>query len=281
MMLGEMRLEGTMYRSGEPTLAGELSPARLAQAIASLPGDIFIRSERARAPPDMSPAAPTDIAAVKDGAFAERDGALVVRTGERFEPANLPESVAARVRGMLGVRDAVRRVFQTQLDDAPEDQIVEARRRLNAVYDSFVRRFGPVSSRENVKAFAGDPDQPLLLSLENYDPETETRRQDADFRAADAGALPAGRACRDGGRSARRLAQRDRRDPLAAHGAGDRAAPLGQLQRELGSLVYRNPEGGGWETADRYLSGNVRAKLAAARRRGGARSVVSAQYRSP
>jgi len=152
MMLGEMRLEGTMYRSGEPTLAGELTSARLAQAISSLPGGIFIRSERARAPPDMSPAAPTDITAIKDGAFAERGGALVVRIGERFEPANLPDWVAGRVRGMLGVRDAVRRVFQTQLEDAPEDQIIEARQRLNADYDAFARRFGPVSSRENVKA---------------------------------------------------------------------------------------------------------------------------------
>ena len=82
---------------------------------------------------------------------------------------------------MLGVRDAVRRVFQTQLDDAPEDRIVEARRRLNSVYDAFVRRFGPVSSRDNVKAFAGDPDQPLLLSLENYDPETKRAAKTAIF----------------------------------------------------------------------------------------------------
>ena len=102
MMLGEMRLEGTMYRSSEPTLAGELTPARLAQAISSLPGDIFIRSERARAPPDMSPAAPTDIAAVKDGAFAEQDGALVVRTGERFrtrQPARVGRRARARHAG--------------------------------------------------------------------------------------------------------------------------------------------------------------------------------------
>ena len=82
---------------------------------------------------------------------------------------------------MLGVRDAIRRVFQTQLDDAPEDQIVEARRRLNTVYDAFARRFGPVSSRDNVKAFAGDPDQPLLLSLENYDPETNRAAKTAIF----------------------------------------------------------------------------------------------------
>jgi adenine-specific DNA methylase len=108
MMLGEMRLEGTMYSSNEPTLAGDLSRDLLARGVSSLPGDIFIASERPRAPPAMAPAAPTDVATVKDGAFAEQDGSLVVRVGERFAPANLSESVSGRVRGMLGVRDAVR-----------------------------------------------------------------------------------------------------------------------------------------------------------------------------
>jgi N12 class adenine-specific DNA methylase len=263
MMLGEMRLEGTMYQSDEPTLAGELTPARLAQAVSSLPADIFPRRERARAPPDMAPAPPTDLAAVKDGAFAERDGALVVRSGQNFEPANLPDWVAARVRGMLGVRDATRRVFQTQLDDAPEDQIVDARRRLNAVYDAFARRFGPVSSRDNVKAFGGDPDQPLLLSLENYDPETRRATKTAIFErrtlerykpvehvetAAEALAVSLNETGEIHWPRMEQVTGRDTRE----------------LQQELGSLVYRNPEGSGWETADRYLSGNVRVKLAAA-----------------
>lgn len=263
MMLGEMRLEGTMYRSSEATLTGDLTPTRLMQAIASLPGGIFTRSERARAPPDMAPAAPTDLGTVKDGAFAERDGVLVVRSGERFDPAVLSEYAARRVRGMLAVRDATRRVFQTQLDDAPGDRIVEARQRLNGVYDAFARRFGPLSSHDNFRAFAGDPDQPLLLSLEIYDPQTGRAAKAAIFErrtlerykpveqvetAAEALAVSLNET---GEIHWPRMAQ------MTGH--TDR-----ELQRELGSLVYRNPEGGGWETADRYLSGNVRAKLAAA-----------------
>ena len=61
------------------------------------------------------------------------------------------------------------------------------------MYDSFVSRYGPLSSRENVKAFAGDPDQPLLLSLENYDPETKRATQDRHLRAPHTGALQARR----------------------------------------------------------------------------------------
>ena len=122
---------------------------------------------------------------------------------------------AARFSGGAGARDDGRSAMPSagssrrQLEDAPDERIVEARQRLNVLYDSFVQRYGPLSSRENVKAFAGDPDQPLLLSLENYEPETQARREDGHFRAADAGALPAGRAGRDGGRGARRVAQRD------------------------------------------------------------------------
>ena len=181
MMLGEMRFERGMYNAREPTLAGEFSPERLATAIASLPSGIYPRPElharrRVIAQPDS---AATET--VKDGAFAERDGVIVVRNGAEFEPLHLSESVAARVRGMMVVRDAVRLVFQTQLNDEPEANILNARQLLNRSYDYFVRRHGPLSSKENVKAFAGDPDHPLLLSLETYDPDTKRAAKTAIF----------------------------------------------------------------------------------------------------
>ena len=264
MMLGQMRLEHGMYRSGEPSLVGELSEPTLAQAVESLPAGIYVpRDRQAITPPDMAPAEATEISAVKDGGFAERNGEIVVRNGNRFEPAHLPSSVAARIRGMLSVRDAVRAVFQTQLDDAPEERITEARKALGRVYDSFVARYGALSSRENVKAFAGDPDQPLLLSLENYDPETKTATKTPIFERR---TLERYRPVDHVETAAEALAVSlnetaeihwPRMEQLTGRSAR-------QLQRELGSLVYRNPEGGGWETADRYLSGDVRAKLATA-----------------
>jgi N12 class adenine-specific DNA methylase len=263
MMLGEMRLEGTMYKAQEPTLAGVLSPERLAQAVEGLPENVYRDSQapRGRSPP--APESPGDVSGVKEGAFAERDGVLLVRRAGILEPVRLGASVAARVRGMMGVRDAVRAVFQTQLNDAPEEQVVEARRALNNVYDSFVGRYGALSSRENVKAFAGDPDQPLLLSLENYDAATRRAAKTAIFErrtlarykpvshvetAAEALAVSLNET---GGIHWPRMEQV----------TGRKAS---SLQRELGGLVYRNPEGGLWETADRYLSGDVRSKLEAA-----------------
>ena len=78
---------------------------------------------------------------------------------------------------MLQVRDAVREVFRTQLAEAPDETITEARRHLNRSYDLFVSRFGPLNATQNVRAFGNDPDQPLLLSLEEFNPETKSRRK--------------------------------------------------------------------------------------------------------
>src|ERR1035437_7710804 len=115
MMLGQMRLEGTMYREREPALAGELSPERLKQAVASLPEGICADrragpGERARPPPENKDLADVDAADVKDGAYAIRDGLLAIRRGAVFETAKVPGAVAWRIRNMLAVRDASRGV---------------------------------------------------------------------------------------------------------------------------------------------------------------------------
>ncbi len=267
MMLGEMRLEGSQYRDREPTLAGELSPELLKQAISKLPQGIWASRntgpDRARPPPESGGLAETDGPDVKDGAYAIRDGLLKIRRGAVFETAKVPGAVAWRIRGMLAVRDAIRVVFRTQLDEAAPERIAEARALLNDLYDSFVGNCGPLSSRENVRAFAGDPDQPLLLSLEVYDPETKRARKTAIFERR---TLERYKPVAHVETAAEALA-------VSLNETGEVHWPrmeqvtgrtARQLQRELGSLVYCNPEGGQWETADRYLSGDVRRKLAAA-----------------
>jgi len=145
MMLGTMRLEGTMYRDREPALTGELTPARLAQAIAALPPGLYRNAPACRARPPPEPVPDIDTGDVKDGAYAVRDGMLVIRRGASFETAKVPGSTAWRIRGMLTVRDAVRVVFRTQLDDAPAERIAEARLLLNQIYESFTGRYGPLS----------------------------------------------------------------------------------------------------------------------------------------
>ncbi len=258
MMLGKMKLEGTMYRGAEPTLAGQLTPEMLNRAVKELPAGAYIPKDEGRGPP-LPVLDAEAFTGIKDGAYALRDGALVIRSGDSFEPLSLSASTVARVRGMMAIRDGVRLVFKTQLEDAPEERIIEARKLLGSLYDSFTYRYGPLSSRENLRAFAGDPDQPLLLSLENYDAEHNRATKTAIFErrtlerykpATHVDTAPEALAIslnETGGIDWKRMGS------LTGHNAR-------KMQRELDSLVYRNPEGE-WETADRYLSGNVRAKL--------------------
>jgi N12 class adenine-specific DNA methylase len=259
MMLGTMTLEGTMYRGAEPTLAGTLTPELLNKAVNALPKGAYVPKDLGRGPPPLATLDAEAFTGIKDGAYAMRDGALVMRSGDSFETASLSPTAVDRVRGMMAVRDAVRLVFKTQLEDAPEQRIVEARKLLNTLYDSFTHKYGPLSSRENIRAFAGDPDQPLLLSLENYDAEAKRATKTAIFER----------------RTLERYKPKDHVESapealaisLNETGAIDwqrmgalTGSSARQMQQELDSLIYRNPEGQ-WETADRYLSGNVRAKL--------------------
>ena len=258
MMLGEMKLEGTMYSASEPTLAGDLTQGLLRRAVEALPVGAYIPRDEARGPPPAVLDAEA-LTGVKEGAFAEHAGEIVIRNGNSFELTRLSISATARIRGMMTVRDAVRLVFRTQLEDAPEERITEARKLLNSIYDSFVARYGALSNRDNCRAFGSDPDQPLLLSLEIYDAETKRAQKTAIFErrtlqqhrhaehvetAAEALAI----SLNEVGRIHWPLMEK-----LTGHSSR-------QLQRELDSLIYRNPEGE-WETADRYLSGDVRAKL--------------------
>ncbi len=262
MMLGRMEIEHSQYGPA-PELIGNLNAAVLAEAISRLPRDVYRNRETAGPVIQIGADQVPEVGAVKDGGLADRDGKIVVRNGAVFQTLTLPASVCARIRGMLQVRDTVREVFRTQLSDADDRSIVEARNHLNRTYDYFVARFGPLNARENVKTFAGDPDHPLLLSLEEFNPETKravktpifNRRTLERYRpverveAASEALLVS--LNETGGINWPRM------ESLTGRCASD-------LQDELGSLVYRNPEGGEWETADRYLSGNVRAKLAVA-----------------
>jgi N12 class adenine-specific DNA methylase len=257
MMLGKMTLEGSMYGGHEPTLEGTLTPELLERAVHALPEGAYIPKSEGRGPPRVIEA--ESFTGIKDGAYAEHDGKMVIRNGNSFDATSLSSTAAARIKGMMAVRDAVRLVFKTQLEDAPDHQITEARHVLNQIYDSFVRKYGPLSSRENIRAFGGDPDQPLLLSLENYDAEHKRAAKTAIFeRRTLAKYVPATQV--DTAAEALAISLNEtggidwkRMSSLTGHSAKE-------MQHELDAMVYRNPEGD-WETADRYLSGNVRAKL--------------------
>ena len=249
-MLGRMEIGHGRYGL-VPELIGTLDATILNEAISRLPGNVYRNRESlgpvVRTGLEQVPA----VGAVKEGGLAEHDGQIVIRHGDIFEPLALPASVRTRIRGMLQVRDAVREVFRTQLSDGDDRNIVDARNHLNRTYDFFVSRYGPLNARENLKAFAGDPDHPLLLSLEEFNPETKRATKTPIFnRRTLERYRPVERV--EAASEALLVSLNEtgainwpRMESLTGRCAAD-------LQDELGPLAYRNPEGGGRETADSY-----------------------------
>jgi len=184
MMLGRMRLSGRMYRDNEPTLESDkrdLGEA-LAQAVEKLPQNIYEPQAHQVAEPTFDQTVPAPDY-VKPNAYCTHDGMVCIREENVLRPLNdLPSEARSRIRGLIQVRDAVRSCLRSQLDGSSEEQVAEARFQLNLSYDRFSSRFGPVTLRANQRAFDGDPDLPLLLSLEDYDDETKTAKKATIFR---------------------------------------------------------------------------------------------------
>jgi N12 class adenine-specific DNA methylase len=259
-MIGRPTLEGTQYQAEEFSLSGTFCPTRFAELIAELPSNVYIPASiqtHTRVPLAL---APCELESIKDGAYGLVNNQLVIRNGQALEPVTLSKAVELRIRALMAVRDRVRDVLRTQLDNASEGEIVRARRQLNAEYDRFVLRFGPISSKENFRAYACDPDHPLLLSLEEYDPETKRATKTKIFHERTIeGYKPVEHVDTAAEALVVSLNETGRVDWPRMEALTGKSIP--GLQAELTGLVFRNPEGNMWETADAYLSGNVRQKL--------------------
>jgi N12 class adenine-specific DNA methylase len=182
-----------------------------------------------------------------------------------------------RLAGLIGLRDLARRVLESQNEGWPEEHRNNARRDLNRAYDLFVSRYGPVNKKTfsetadgsmirrmpNLVKFREDPDAMLVMALEDYD--------DITGKAAKASIMtrdvvgPAPEVTNVASAEEGLLVSLDRRGgvdlPFIAHLYGN---PERLVIEELGDLIYREPESNEWQTADQYLSGNVRSKLAKA-----------------
>jgi N12 class adenine-specific DNA methylase len=289
MMLGEFGAYGTMYGPDEPALRGRPGddlPALLAAAIQTLPQNIA-----AKPGADVqveAPVAPMDVADTPVGSFyMAPDGTVMKRLEDRMgdaqaEPVQFKdERSRERVAGMIRLRDAFARLRAAQLSSAPDADDISnrLRDRLNRVYDAFVKANGPVNTDANKRLFRADPTWPQVSALENnFDKGV------SDTVSKTTGEAPrkpsATKAAIFSKRTQRPYAKVDRaanaKDALAATLSDvgrldlDAIAAIypksrDEIVEELGSLVYELP-GGGYDTSDRYLSGNVKQKLAEAER---------------
>jgi N12 class adenine-specific DNA methylase len=262
LMLGEMRLQGRMYSRNEPTLAdtGQDLKAALAGAIQQLPANAYQPLNRSQglATADQNIPAPGD---VKPNAYTLHENEIVIRQGNELVPLqHLPTQTKLRIRGLIQVRDAVRQCLRTQLEDAGEDDIKLARHQLNQAYDRFVNRFGPVSERANAMAFRGDPDLPLLYSLENYDTETRKAAKTAVFRERTVHRQRPVTAVQSP-KEAIIVSLNEKGRVDLDHIATLLNRPADEFIPELKGVLFLNPQTQTWETEDHYLSGDVRDKL--------------------
>jgi N12 class adenine-specific DNA methylase len=265
LMLGHLQLTGRMYRDNEPTLEGDgrvLGDA-LATAIPALPAGIYRAQRVELAEPTTEQTTPAPDF-VKPNAYCIHDGIVCIREENVLRRlADLPSETRSRIRGLIQVRDALRSCLRSQLDGSSEEQVVEARRQLNYAYDRFVARFGPINLRANQRAFDGDPDLPLLLSLEHYNDETKRASKATVFnertihhrRPVESVNSP---------KEALLVALNERGRVDLDHMAGLLNKPTEEFLPDLKGIIFLNPQTNEWEIDNHYLSGNVREKLAVA-----------------
>jgi len=270
MMLGKLKhVEHGMYGRDEVTLEADgrdLGEA-LASAVATLPEGIYrpLTESQAAAQRQTIPV-PTG---VKPNAYVLTDhggGGIAVRDGDELRLlSELSSMTARRIRRLIHVRDAARDCLRSQVEDRPESELIAARFRLNQDYDFFVAQFGPLSHQANIRAFAGDPDLPLLLSLENYDEAANSATKTAIFRERTiqrrAEVTSAG-----GAKEALVITLSEKGRVDLEHIGRLLGKPEAAFLPALQGAIFHNPVTKRWETDDEYLSGNVREKLAVVER---------------
>lgn len=288
MMLGEFGAFSGMYGGNTAALVsrkGQNTAQLLETALQKLPQNIFKQPEKdeVQLQRDMAKTIPE----VKVGSLFVEEGRIYKRLpdelgekqSERYEDLPSNETAFKRVAGMIEVREALARVRQLQLtQNVAQGVLNAARQKLNEVYDDFVKNYGYLNSQTNKNLFADDPSQPQLLALEDgYDkgisreiakktgqeyrkPNAKkaaifTKRTQYPFAQVESVAT-----AKDGLTESLTAIGRVDVPRIAKKYGKDES----QVIEELGALIYNDPVYG-WQTAEQYLSGNVKAKLAQAK----------------
>ena len=265
MVLGTPTSESTQYGRQDYTVApieGADLAAQLHAAVQSIGGEY-----RAAELPDLGenetiqdtiPADPN----VKNYSYAVVDGEVYYRENSVMVKPNLNATAKERVKGMAELRDCVHRLIDLQMWESDDLSIRAEQQKLNRLYDRFTEKYGLINSRGNALAFADDSSYYLLCSLEMLDDEDKTKlKGKADMftkrtirqrqsvtsvdTAAEALALSIGEKARVDMGYMSQLTGKSEDD----------------LIDELNGVIFLDPVYGDWQTADEYLSGNVRQKL--------------------
>ena len=273
MVLGELTTENTQYGREELTVVpieGTSLADQLAEAVQHIEGNytaVEIAAPEvadAEAQRKTLPADPT----VKNFSYTVVDGEIYYRENSIMTQIELSDNAKGRVAGMVELRQIVNELIDQQLNDFPDEDIKASQAKLNAAYDAFTAKYGLINDKKNARLFDDDSSYYLLCSLENLD-ENKNLKSKADMFTKRT--IRPERVVTSVDTPSEALAV-----SIGEHGKVDlpyMAELLGtpgnceRITTELSGVIFKDPAAdaddseAGWQTADEYLSGNVRDKL--------------------
>ena len=273
MVLGELTAESTQYGREELTVApieGTSLADQLAEAVQHIEGQY---TEVEVETPDIAdtenekhilPADPE----VKNFSYTVVDGEVFYRENSVMTQVELSDTAKGRVTGMVELRQIVNDLIDQQLNDYPDEDIKATQERLNAAYDAFTAKYGLLNDRKNGRLFEQDSSYYLLCSLENLDEQGQLKSKAAMFTKRTI-------------RPERTVTSVDTPSEALAVSIGEHGkvdlpymaellgtpGEYGRITTELSGVIFKDPAAdptdpeAGWQMADEYLSGDVRAKL--------------------
>lgn len=268
MVLGEMKMESTRFGTFEPVCKARKDiplSELLSNAVQRINGEI---PELDNGVDEISDEQELSVPAdpnVRNFSFTLVDGRVYFRENDRMHPASVSMTAENRIKGLIQIRDCVRKLIEYQTEDYPEEMIRTEQENLNRLYDAYTAKYGLINSRGNYLAFASDESYFLLCSLEVLDDEGNFKRKADMFTkrtikphrevtsvetASEALALSIG--------------EKARVDlPYMEQLTGKTQA---ELVQDLQGVIFKvpNSEPVSYVAADEYLSGNVRNKLTVA-----------------
>ena len=273
MVLGVLSTESTQYGREELTVApleGASLADQLAEAVQHIEGQY---TEVEVETPDIADAEnekhilPAD-PEVKNFSYTVVDGEVFYRENSVMTQVELSDTAKGRVTGMVELRQIVNELIDQQLNDYPDEDIKATQERLNAAYDAFTAKYGLLNDRKNGRLFEQDSSYYLLCSLENLDEQGQLKSKAAMFTKRTI-------------RPERTVTSVDTPSEALAVSIGEHGKvdlpymaellgtpdEYGRITTELSGVIFKDPAAdptdpeAGWQTADEYLSGNVRDKL--------------------
>lgn len=264
MILGEMKMESTRFGFDSACKAYQDIPLSelLHNAVQNIQGEIpEYENELDEISDGQDASIPAD-PNVRNFSYALVDGKVYFRENDRMTPAAVSVTAENRIKGLIQIRDCVRKLIEYQTEDYPDDLIHTEQENLNRLYDSFTQQYGLINSRGNYLAFASDESYFLLCSLEVLDDEGSFKRKADMFTKRTI-------------KPHREITSVETASEALALSIGEKARvdlsymeqltgkPKEEIIKDLQGVIFRIPatEPAQYVTADEYLSGNVRAKL--------------------